>query len=520
MFERASAPPAAGEAAAKIVGPFSAACQVDIRRLVPDHGLAPRGGTAEMDALTPEQAKVLRAADAAPGAVGALTGALRALRLPARPTSDSLAADGRKARAIYRAGGALLAVWPPKPKRDAAQAQAAETVKGVLRGTRNAFARTYVDLIYRRITDGSRRFVRAEELVYAVADLCPGLCPARREVEAELQLMQAEKDGVEVPQSDFLSHVFAHKPSGDHLVHGMLRPLPRSVELLEKFRREGRLDLGTAHVERRGALGCVLFNNLRYLNAEDDGTVVPLETAADLVLLDPGIQVGLLRGNPVHHPKYKGRRIFSAGLNLTHLYQGKLSLMFYLTRDLGFVNKMYRGLAGDAYDPDGPEATLEKPWIGALEAFAIGGGCQILLVLDYVIAEEGAYFNLPARKEGIIPGVAPLRMPRFLGERASQQGILFDKTFPVDSPEARGLVNEVVPSGQMDAAIQRVADLATGAGAISAGANRKAIRVGREPRDVFRRYMALYCREQADCHFSPALIANLERNWDAKNRRP
>ncbi len=473
-----------------------------------------------MDMLNPPQRRALAEAGASPAGVKALDRALAALRLPGRPTKESLAADGRKARAIYGAGGALLAALPPRPKRDAAQAVAAETVKAVLRGARNAFARTYVDLLYSRVTGGSRRFVRAEELVYAVADLCPGLCPTRREVEAELQLTQAEKDGVEIPQSDFLSHVFAHKPSGDHLVHAMLRPLPRSVELLARFRREGRLDLGTAHVERRGALGCVLFNNLRYLNAEDDGTVIPLETAADLVLLDPEVQMGLLRGNPVDHPKYRGRRIFSAGLNLTHLYHGKLSLMFYLTRDLGFVNKLYRGLAGDAYDPDGPEATLEKPWIGALEAFAIGGGCQILLVLDYVIAEEGAYFNLPARKEGIIPGVAPLRMPRFLGERASQHGILFDKTFPVHSPEARGLVNEVVPPGQMDAAIQRAADLAAGAGVISAGANRKAIRVGQEPRDLFRRYMALYCREQADCHFSPSLIANLERNWDAKNRRP
>jgi len=111
-------------------------------------------------------------------------------------------------------------------------------------------------------------------------------------------------------------------------------------------------------------------------------------------------------------------------------------------------------------------------------------------------------------------------MPRFLGERASQHGILFDRTFPVDSPEARGLVNEVVPPGEMGAAIQRAVDLAAGAGVISAGANRKAIRVGQEPRDLFRRYMALYCREQADCHFSPSLIGNLERNWDAKNRRP
>ena len=146
-------------------------------------------------------------------------------------------------------------------------------------------------------------------------------------------------------------------------------------------------------------------------------------------------------------------------------------------------------------------------------------GCQILLVMDYVIAEEGSYFNLPARKEGIIPGLANMRLPRFLGERMAQHAILFDKQFPVEAPEARFLVNEVVPVGEMDAAIERVVASATGAGVVSAGANRKAIRVAAEPRETLRRYMALYSREQSDCHFSPALIANLERNWNAQNRR-
>jgi enoyl-CoA hydratase/carnithine racemase len=474
---------------------------------------------AEMDALNPEQTQALRTAGAAAHALEALNKALRALRLPSRPTRQTLAADGRKAQAVYRASEALLSAWPIKPKRDAAQAKGAWIVLGVLRQARNAFAHTYAPLIYDRLTDGRTRFLRVEDLVYRVAEAYPGLCATRKAVEIELQLMHAEKDGVEISQGDFLSHVFAHKPSGLHVLHAMLRPLPQSLELLAKFRRDGYLDLGTARVEGRGAVGTVCFHNLRYLNAEDDGTVLPLETATDLVLLDREIQVGVLRGSPVEHPKYRGRRIFSAGLNLTHVYHGKLSLMFYFTRDLGFVNKLQRGLAGDDFDPDGPETTQEKPWIGALEAFAIGGGCQILLVLDYVIAEEGSYFNLPARKEGIIPGMAPLRMPRFIGERLAQHGILFDRQFPVESPEARGIVNEVVPAHEMDVAIQRAAAKATGAGLISAGANRKAIRVAQEPRALLCEFLSLYCREQGDCHFSPALIANLERNWDAKSRR-
>ena len=71
----------------------------------------------------------------------------------------------------------------------------------------------------------------------------------------------------------------------------------------------------------------------------------------------------------------------------------------------------------------------------------------------------------------------------------------------------------------MDAAIERVVAGLTTSGAVGAIANRRAFRAGAEPLDLFRRYMAAYAREQAYCHFSPALILNLERNWDAKNRK-
>ena len=55
--------------------------------------------------------------------------------------------------------------------------------------------------------------------------------------------------------------------------------------------------------------------------------------------------------------------------------------------------------------PGEPETTLEKPWIAVVDGFAIGGGCQLLLVVDYVIAESGAYFNLPARMYPRVTGL-------------------------------------------------------------------------------------------------------------------
>ncbi len=71
----------------------------------------------------------------------------------------------------------------------------------------------------------------------------------------------------------------------------------------------------------------------------------------------------------------------------------------------------------------------------------------------------------------------------------------------------------------MDAAIEHRAHELQSAGAVSGVANRRALRIGQEPLDTFREYMATYAREQATCYFSPALIRNLEENWRAHERR-
>ena len=98
-------------------------------------------------------------------------------------------------------------------------------------------------------------------------------------------------------------------------------------------------------------------------------------------------EICVLRGDVVEHPKYAGRKIFSAGINLTHLYRGKNPYLWYIRRDMGIVNKIQRGLAMQGASPDEVYGgTREKPWIAGLDVFAIGGGCQYLLVMDYVVA--------------------------------------------------------------------------------------------------------------------------------------
>ena len=139
--------------------------------------------------------------------------------------------------------------------------------------------------------------------------------------------------------------------------------------------------------------------------------------------------------------------------------------------------------------------------------------------MDYVLAAQDAFMSLPARKEGIIPGAANLRLPRHVGPRIARQAILAERRIDCASPEGRLICDYVVEPGAMDDQITKLVDHVTGSGVVSAAGNRRAFRISEEPLDSFRRYMSVYAREQAHCHLSPALIANLERNWNAATRR-
>jgi len=356
--------------------------------------------------------------------------------------------------------------------------------------------------------------------VYEAASLVPGLAPTRAQVAAESALLQRDKDGVEIDQGIFVSAVLASPRAGRHLCHAMLLPRAEALERLPELEKSDHVDLGAAGIFRKGKAAYVIEKNPRHLNAEDDTTIDAAEIAVDLAILDPRAAICVLRGDFVQGGKQQGRRVFGSGINLTRLYYGKIPFIWYLQRDLGIVNKIYRGLAHEEATPDDVVGqTLEKPWIAVVEGFAIGGHCQYLLVMDYVLAARDAYMSLPARKEGIIPGAANLRLPRLTGDRIARQAIMYERRLECDSLEGRLICDDVVGPSDIDAAIERVVERLTGSGVVSAAANRRAFRVAQEPLDLFREYFATYAREQAYCHFSPALIANLEQHWNAKSRK-
>jgi (3,5-dihydroxyphenyl)acetyl-CoA 1,2-dioxygenase len=384
-------------------------------------------------------------------------------------------------------------------------------ISEILNGARDAYLRAHAAALYDALTQGCTRPLRVEDLVYRTAAQVPGLTPTPEEMDAERGRMLADKWGIEFAQGLLVSHVLALPRAGRHLVESMLRPVPAAFEHLEELRATGAADLGPVRITRRGRAGVLEITNPKHLNAEDDVTLDLTEAAVDMILLDPDIEVGVIRGGVVEHPRYPGTRVFGSGINLTRLYHGRIDFLFYLVRDLGYVNKIYRGIHLER------DAT-EKLWVAAVERYAVGGACQLLHVMDHVIATRGSRLFLPARKEGIIPGASNLRLPRFVGDRAARQAIFSGREWTAGEPDAALLVDEVVEPGEMDAALDARIEALTNSGLVNAAANRAALRAGQEPLDLFREYMATFSVEQARCHLSPALVRNLEVHWNARER--
>jgi len=435
-------------------------------------------------------------------------------------TTSEYEADVQGYGSFWSQSTRLLRTLPRKPGRNEAEREAAAALLSISRATRESFLASHAEHVYGLLTERRSIFLRLDDLVYAAAKLVPGLVPTREDVDQEAAHPQRDKDGVEVDQGIFLAHMLSRPESGEHLCHAMLLPLPESAALVAEFASRGVLDLGAARLVRRGKAVHLDMINPRFLNAEDETTLPHTEAAVDVATLDPTTDIAVMRGVAVENEKYRGKRILGAGINLTHLYLGRIPFLWLMNRDLGYVHKLLRGVARpDSVPDDVTGRGVEKLWIAAVDTFAIGGHVQAILCTDYVLAASDAFLSLPARKEGTIPGFANLRLPRFTGDRIARQAILYDRRLICDSADGRLICDEIAPVAEMDAAIDRVVDGLTSAGAVSAIGNRRALRVGLESLDLFRRYASVYAREQAYCHFSPALIANLERNWDARNRK-
>ncbi|MGW6533954.1 (3,5-dihydroxyphenyl)acetyl-CoA 1,2-dioxygenase DpgC [Streptomyces venezuelae] len=389
----------------------------------------------------------------------------------------------------------LVAASPEPSVRTPGQRARIAAAKDAARALRSAFLDAHADAVYALLTEDRAESPRIDALLDAAAAAFPGLVPDETLLAAERSKPQAAKEGHEIDQGIFLRAVLRSAYAGPHLLDAMLRPTPRALALLDEFTRTGTVEMDSVRVER-GADGVARLTLCRddCLNAEDVRQVDDMETAVDLALLDPAVRVGLLRGGEMRHPRYRGRRVFSAGINLKSLSSGDIPLVgFLLRRELGYLHKLVRGIRTD-HPGQWHSPFVEKPWVAAVDGFAIGGGTQILLVCDHVLAASDAYLSLPAAKEGIIPGVANFRFGRYAGPRLSRQVILEGRRIRAAEPDARLLVDEVVEPEDMDAAVEASLTRLDGDAVL---ANRRMLNLAEEPPDAFRAYMAEFALQQA-----------------------
>lgn len=425
-------------------------------------------------------------------------------------SGDDPGRDARRVSEYLSTGEEMLEALGPRSNRSQEASIAATAIHTTSRSLRKHFLRLYAEWLYATITEDYKKQLGLETLVQQAASEIPYLVPSAEVMRQEAQHHQGSKEGREIDQGLLFEAILGSPRAGMHLMETVLQPTAKAMALREEFGSAGHVDLGSASIERRGEAAVVTIRNYHCLNAEDNKLMGDLEVAVDLAALDPRIKVGVLRGAPMNHPRYLGKRVFSAGINLKALAAGQLSYVgFLLQRELGLLNKIFRGVRapsvnGSGYrDIEKETLSTEKPWIAVVEGFAIGGGMQLLLVVDWVIAEANSYISLPAAREGIIPGLANLRLNRFCTQQCARDLLLEGRRIFASEKDGKAFFNQVVESDDIDSTLAgRIKWMASP----SFVANRHMLNWANEPATLFLKYMSEFARIQAERLYSQDVI--------------
>lgn len=196
----------------------------------------------------------------------------------------------------------------------------------------------------------------------------------------------------------------------------------------------------SVRVERRGHVLEVTLDRPK-VNAIDVATSQALARAFSELREDPELRVGIITGG--------GERVFSAGWDLKALDRGDTALDNWWEADYG-----EGGFAGLTEN-----WRLNKPVIAALNGLTIGGGFEIAMACDLIIAAEHVEFGLPELPLGIVPDAGALqRLPRRLPYQIAVEMLLLGRRMKATEAAHYGLINKVVPAGELMATARAWAD--------------------------------------------------------------
>jgi enoyl-CoA hydratase len=187
-------------------------------------------------------------------------------------------------------------------------------------------------------------------------------------------------------------------------------------------------------VETRGKVGIITLHRPEALNALNSALIAEVNPVLDRFEADPNIGCIVVTGS---------QKAFAAGADIKEM-QTKSYMDVYL---------------GDFIAPWERISRCRKPTIAAVAGFALGGGCELAMMCDIIIAADTARFGQPEIKLGVMPGAGGTqRLTRFVGKAKAMEMCLTGRMMDAQEAERSGLVSRVVPAADLLADAIRTAE--------------------------------------------------------------
>ncbi|MSO71981.1 MAG: enoyl-CoA hydratase [Rhodospirillaceae bacterium] len=193
-------------------------------------------------------------------------------------------------------------------------------------------------------------------------------------------------------------------------------------------------------VETRGNVGLITLNRPTALNALSAGLVRDLGAALDAFEADTNIRCVVLTGS---------EKAFAAGADIKEM------------ADFDYMDAYLKNFVTEGWER---VTKCRKPVIAAVAGYALGGGCELAMMCDFIIAADTAKFGQPEITLGTIPGAGGTqRLTRFVGKSKAMDMVLTGRNMDAAEAERSGLVSRVVPATALIEeavkAAQKIADL-------------------------------------------------------------
>jgi enoyl-CoA hydratase len=181
----------------------------------------------------------------------------------------------------------------------------------------------------------------------------------------------------------------------------------------------------TILVEQKARVGVITLNRPKVLNALNQKLTGELLEAAEMFDRDPNIGCIVITGSD---------KAFAAGADITEMQDQTYTDMY----------------ANDWFSAWDRLVAVRTPLVAAVAGFALGGGCELAMICDVILAADTAKFGQPEIKLGVMPGIGgSQRLTRFVGKAKAMEMCLTGRLMDASEAERSGLVSRVIPAGEL-----------------------------------------------------------------------